>query len=219
MNWLAFDTSTEQASIAVFAAEKMHTAIEPNLRQHARHLLPIIHQLLQDAAMTLSELNGIIFGCGPGSFTGLRIACSVAQGLSYATGLPLYPVNSLHAIANSVLKQKNTSVLTILDARMQEFYWACYSDSCHFEESQVSFAEKIRIKHDGDLILAGVGLQACIEQLHPAIQSRIVDSFEQYPCAESMIHMVQSGIVASVLSEKALPTYVRHHVTQGSSHG
>lgn len=222
MNWLAFDTSTEQASVALSINDKMYVAMNPNLRQHAQHLLPMIDDLLQRANSKLDALQGIIFGCGPGSFTGLRIACSVAQGLAYAAGLPLYPVNSLHAIAADVLaeeKKTDTAVLALLDARMHEVYWAYYPNALHCVESHVCAAEKIQLPSAAPFILAGVGLSTYTAQLAPSIQAQILQSLERFPKAETMIRMVQSGAVAAVSIEEALPTYVRHHVTQGSSHG
>ncbi len=221
MNWLAFDTSTEQASVALYVHGNMYTATNPNLRQHAQQLLPMIDDLLQRANTELGALQGIIFGCGPGSFTGLRIACSVAQGLAYATGLPLYPVNGLHAIATDVLAEEKTetAVLALLDARMQEVYWAYYPNVLHCVDSHVSAAEKVQLPSDTPFILAGVGLSTYTAQLAPAIQAQVTQSVVCFPQAETMIRMVQSGVVAAVAIEAARPTYVRHHVTQGSSHG
>lgn len=232
MNWLAFDTSTEQASVALFVGGVMYRATEPNLRQHAKLLLPMIDDLLTSAGVACQDLNGIVFGCGPGSFTGLRIACSMAQGLAYATNLPLYPVNSLLAIMADVFQQGRVlpsadvtslssapGVLVMLDARMQEVYWAYGTDvqtslACH-----VSSAADIQILGETPLILAGVGLDIYASQLTTSIQSRVVEQHVLFPRAEVMIRWVESGAIEAVGVEHALPTYVRHHVTQGVSRG
>ncbi len=228
MNWLALDTSTEQASVALSVDGVMHTATETNIRQHAKFLLPMIEELILSANSSYQDLNGIVFGCGPGSFTGLRIACSVAQGLAYALGLPLYPVNSLHAISAEAFEATfayehapglTPGVLAILDARMHEVYWAYYtrpnaSSSCH-----VSPAYQIEIPSSGPLILAGVGLETYGPKLNQDIGARVIQQYPVFPQAAVMIRLVESGKIEAVAVEKALPTYVRHHVTQGAPLG
>lgn len=220
MNWLALDTSTEQASVALYADGTLYTAVDLNLRQHAKHLLPMIDDLLLKAHIKLDALQGILFGAGPGSFTGLRIACSVAQGLAYAANLPIYPVNSLHAIATEAFEQGiKTGVLVMLDARMHEVYWAYYPSLGRCAESHVSAAEKISLTTDAPLSIAGVGLDTYTAQLNATIRAQIHNELVLFPKAETMIQMVQAGLVMPVPIKDALPTYVRHQVTQGSSHG
>ena len=99
MNLLAIDTSTEHATVAVTAHGELFSEEQGSMRQHAQFLLPMVERMLGLAGLSLTQLDGIVFGRGPGSFTGLRIACSVAKGLAYAHDLPLYPVSSLAAIA------------------------------------------------------------------------------------------------------------------------
>lgn len=131
LNLLAIDTSTERATVAITAHGEMHSEEQTNLRQHAQCLLPMIDSLLTKAKLTLNQLDGIVFGCGPGSFTGLRITCSIAKALAYAHDLPLFPVSGLQAIAQDVYQSETdldegVGVLAMLDARMHEVYWAYF---------------------------------------------------------------------------------------------
>lgn len=96
---LAIDASTDQASVALLINGVSISEEQGSQRTHAQILLPMIDKLLTEANSSLNQLDGIVFGCGPGSFTGLRIACSMAKGLAYAHDLPLIPVSSLAAIA------------------------------------------------------------------------------------------------------------------------
>lgn len=228
MNWLALDTSTEQASVALYVDSVMHTAIETNIRQHAKCLLPMIQDLLLSANVSYQDLNGIVFGCGPGSFTGLRIACSVAQGLAYATDLPLYSVGSLQAIAAAAFEEMNVykdrpglkpGVLAILDARMHEVYWAYYPTPNAPSVCHVSPASEIEIASSGPLILTGVGLEIYASQLNEDIRARVIQQHTRFPQAAVMVRLAESGAIQAVAIDKALPTYVRHHVTQGASRG
>lgn len=176
MNLLAIDTSTERASVALMQNEEIRSEEQGAQRDHARLLLPTVERLLAEAELNLSQLDGIIYGRGPGSFTGLRIACSVAKGLAYAQDLPVYPVSSLAAIANEVLEQKDEfhqlTVLAVLDARMNELYWSSFNEQSHNGEEQVCAAAKIALSTDKPFVLAGVGYEAYLSQLSPSIQKK-----------------------------------------------
>lgn len=139
MNLLAIDTSTELASVALLYNGRLASREQGAQRQHAQLLLPMIEELLTSAGIELKQLDGIVFGEGPGSFTGLRIACSIAKGLAYAANLPLYPVSSLLAIASQENIQEGTAVLSVIDARMNQLYWGYYFLSS--PESNLSFPD------------------------------------------------------------------------------
>ena len=104
MNLLAIDTSTELASVALLHGGKLFNKEQGSQRTHAQLLLPLIDEIMKEAGLQINQLDAIIFGCGPGSFTGLRIACSVAKGLAYAHDLKLIPVHNLASIAWSLVK-------------------------------------------------------------------------------------------------------------------
>ncbi len=131
MNLLAFDTSTDTLSIAVVrgAAQWLHSS--PGGAQASATLLPAISRLMAEAGLALGDLDAIAFGRGPGSFTGLRTACAVAQGLAFGAGggrgVPVLPIDTLAAVAEAARQQYGcTEVIAVLDARMNEVYWARY---------------------------------------------------------------------------------------------
>lgn len=127
-NILVFDTSSSWCSVALSANGTLHTMAELQPRKHAQLIMPMIDEVFNKAGIKPSELDGIAFGKGPGSFTGLRIAISVAQGLSLATGARLYGMSSLRAAAWQAMKQKDAEhVLTITNAHMGEVFYGAYS--------------------------------------------------------------------------------------------
>lgn len=221
MNLLAIDTSTERASVALSAFGMMHEIEEYAMRRHAQRLLPMIQEVLQRADMNLKQLEGVVFGRGPGSFTGLRIACSIAKALAYAHDLPVYPVSGLSAVAYHVFQfvASDKAVLSVLDARMQQLYWGCFSSCASEVVEQVGYPHEIQPLDSGALILAGVGFEPYKSALPEFVKSRIVSEQIIYPRASCMIAMVQSGLVKPLSAEEALPVYVRNQVTQGETRG
>ena len=95
-------------------------------KRHSELLLPMLHELLAQAELSLEKLDGIAFGAGPGSFTGLRVACGVAQGLAFGLNLPVIGISTLKALAAQI---NNENVITAIDARMGEIYHAAYIKS------------------------------------------------------------------------------------------
>ncbi len=127
MKILAFDTSSTACSIALLADEKITFTHDNVPMQQARLILPNIDALLSASHLKVTDLDAIAFGVGPGSFTGVRIATSVAQGLAFATHIPLIPISSLAAVAQSAYQDLGwTRLLVAMDARIGEVYWAAY---------------------------------------------------------------------------------------------
>ncbi|MBA4143504.1 MAG: tRNA (adenosine(37)-N6)-threonylcarbamoyltransferase complex dimerization subunit type 1 TsaB [Nitrosospira sp.] len=122
MKVLALDTSTEYCSIALLHGETLSREVLAEQR-HSELILPMVKQALEETGLTLAKLDGIAFGAGPGSFTGLRIACGVAQGLAFGAGLPVLGICTLEALAQEAGGDK---VITAIDARMSEIYHAAY---------------------------------------------------------------------------------------------
>lgn len=214
MNLLAIDTSTERATVALKIGENIYTDEQGSLRQHAQLLLPMIESLLAGASVQLNQLDGIVFGCGPGSFTGLRVTCSIAKALAYAHNLPLFPVSSLAAIAEEVFHTQpnlapDTQVLAILDARMQQIYWSGISVNGTATAESVSAAADVALSSVGAIILAGVGIDTYAEQLSADIHAQIVGVHPIYPQAAAMIRIVTRGVIQPVSAADALPVYVR----------
>ncbi len=124
MKILAFDTATEYCSAALWLDGDLRERSTRAGQTHSQLLLPQCQSLLAETGLNLEQLDGIAFGMGPGSFTGLRIGCAVAQGLAFAAGLSVIGINSLQAMAASSGGDK---VLVCLDARMGEVYHAVYA--------------------------------------------------------------------------------------------
>jgi tRNA threonylcarbamoyladenosine biosynthesis protein TsaB len=133
MNLLALETSTETLSLAVQHGRQRWEWEGPGGATSSRHLLARLLDLMQQAQLTMPQLNAVVWGQGPGSFTGLRTACAVAQGLAYPHGLPVLSVSSLLATAEQARQHYGyTQVMPVLDARMREVYVAAF----HWESEQ-----------------------------------------------------------------------------------
>ncbi|MGB9109017.1 MAG: tRNA (adenosine(37)-N6)-threonylcarbamoyltransferase complex dimerization subunit type 1 TsaB, partial [Telluria sp.] len=129
---LAIETSSELASCALFnsdagAAASPLSRETAGVRTHSQSVLPMVQELLREAGIKLADCDAIAFGAGPGSFTGVRTACGVAQGLAFGASLPVLPLVTLEAMAEACRARNGaTEVLAVLDARMNEVYWAQY---------------------------------------------------------------------------------------------
>ena len=124
---LAIETSSELASCALLSGATLLARASSGVRTHSQAILPMVQDLLAEAGITLRDCDAIAFGAGPGSFTGVRTACGIAQGLAYGAGLPVVPVVTLAAMALACHQQSGAcEVLAVLDARMGEVYWAQY---------------------------------------------------------------------------------------------
>jgi tRNA threonylcarbamoyladenosine biosynthesis protein TsaB len=124
---LALDTSTEACSCALAIDGRVHERYVVAPQQHAALILPTIDALLREHALSVEHLNAIAWGRGPGSFTGLRIAAGVTQGLAFATDLPVISVSTLAALAlDAWLVTRHRYVLACLDARIDEVYWGLF---------------------------------------------------------------------------------------------
>lgn len=211
MNLLAIDTSTSHASVALESNGVMFIEEAFEIREHARVLLAMVERVLSSAGTELKNLEGIVFGEGPGSFTGLRIACSVAKGLAYAHDLPLYPVSSLLAIAFEA-RDTHASILAMMDARMNQVYWRFDPESSD-NTACVSAAEEVCVPDNRPLCLAGVGYEAYLDLLPTQVREAIIDVREIFPRADTMIRVVKAGGVLPVTADLAMPVYVRQQVT------
>lgn len=123
MRLIGIETATRQLSVALWQDGEVIERSEALPNGGSERLLPWVHELLAEAQLDLAQLDGIAFGAGPGSFTGLRLACGVTQGLAWGLDLPVLPVSTLEALA---LASGKRHVWTCLDARMNEVYTAAY---------------------------------------------------------------------------------------------
>ena len=139
MRILALDTATENCSAALLIDGQVNARERLLERGHAEHILPMVDELLAESGIALTTLSALAFGRGPGAFTGVRLAASVAQGLAFGAGLAVIAVSDLRALAQRALEEDATvaRVLACMDARMHEVYWGC------FERSAGGLAEAI----------------------------------------------------------------------------
>lgn len=144
-NILALDASTEALSLALHYQGELYVHFEECPQQHSQKILPLIDELLNKAQCTLSDLDVIGFGQGPGSFTGVRISVAIAQGLAYASKLPLVGVSTLNMLASQAQQQTQcTEVFSAIDARMGEIYFAHYKVNQHGFMALVSNEQVIK---------------------------------------------------------------------------
>ncbi len=128
MKLLAFDTSTDACSVALLNNGDVLSVHKIEPQAHAKILLPEVQGLLSQAELAVNQLDGVVYGAGPGSFTGVRIAAATAQGVALGADVGVIGVSSLQAIAQGVNRShKASSVIAVLDARMGEVYWGAYS--------------------------------------------------------------------------------------------
>jgi tRNA threonylcarbamoyladenosine biosynthesis protein TsaB len=131
--WLALETSTDTLSLAVARGTQMWTHTSAGGALTSTHMIPQTLALLKEASLALTDLQAVVFGRGPGAFTGLRTACSVAQGLAFGANLPVLPIDTLLAVAEEARDAHAatgaapvTRVVAVMDARMEQVYVAAY---------------------------------------------------------------------------------------------
>jgi tRNA threonylcarbamoyladenosine biosynthesis protein TsaB len=125
---LALDTSSLACTVAIRIGDQLVERYEEKPREHTRLLMPMIREVLEEAGAGLADLDGIVLGNGPGSFIGMRIAASVAQGLAFGASLNIIPVSSLAAVAAEVLDKSNAEQVAVAqDAHMNEVYLGLFS--------------------------------------------------------------------------------------------
>jgi tRNA threonylcarbamoyladenosine biosynthesis protein TsaB len=124
---LAVDTTTEACSVALQSGEEVIARFAEVGRAHAQQVLGMVDAVLAEAQCSLSMLDGLAAGVGPGSFTGVRISVAVAQGLAFGADLQVLPVSTLEALAWQVVQRGAPRALACLDARMREVYWGCFA--------------------------------------------------------------------------------------------
>lgn len=224
MKLLAFDTSTELISIAVtrpvggVAQVWQHTGAGG--AQASSGLIPAIEQLMAQAELRFEELDAIAFGQGPGSFTGLRTACSVAQGLGFGAGRPVLPVDTLLTVAEEARQrfaadQSPCRVLALLDARMDEMYAAHYE----FSSGRWMQREDYRLLRPEDLVLRGSTVLA--GNVFGVYGGRLplaaeVPRWDALPTATAMLRLAPALLAAghAVDAAQALPRYIRDKVAK-----
>jgi tRNA threonylcarbamoyladenosine biosynthesis protein TsaB len=215
---LALDTATENCSAALWMSGSVLQREAEAERGHAELILTMIDELLKESATRLSDLTAIAFGRGPGSFTGVRLAASVTQGLAFGAGVPIVPVSDLRAVAQRIATKH---VLVCNDARMQEVYWGC------FERGPDGLMQAVtgeRVSKPADVQLptgwkgvgAGRGFAA-----YTMLQERLADHLSNIeptvlPRAHEVVLLAVEEVRAGRTQppESAVPTYIRDDVAK-----
>lgn len=245
MNLLAFDTGTDVMSIALARSvdagvqQWQHSGLGG--AQTSTGLIPAILDLLHEAGLQLCDLDAICFGSGPGSFTGLRTACSVAQGLAFGANVPVLAIDSLLAVAeaarfSALASQRRGVVTALLDARMEEWYgatfafegtaWTVLQDSCLLRpEALATWAEPTAhvtqaaapadASAGAPWVLAGNVFAADAERLI-GTAAAAVPRIAALPCAQAMLRLAPALLAAgqAVSAEQAMPRYIRDKVAK-----
>lgn len=219
MKLLAFDTSTEAMSIALGDGTRVWEHTGAGGAQASSTLIPAIMRLLREAQMSLRELDAIAFGRGPGSFTGLRTACSVAQGLAFGAGVKVLPIDTLLALAeNARLASGRQCIAAALDARMDEMYVARYdfatAATAPDVEPELVSPEDFRL--EAGWALAGNVMTPYAQRLQA---SGALDFIEALPSAAAMLRLAPAMLAAglAVDAADALPRYIRDKVAKTTS--
>jgi tRNA threonylcarbamoyladenosine biosynthesis protein TsaB len=237
--WLAFDTSTDVLSLAVARGDQVWSQTLPGGAQASSGLIPAVLAMLAEADMPLASLDAIVFGRGPGSFTGLRTACAVAQGLAFGADLPVLPVDTLLAVAEEarwaqvqaglLAAEAHLTVLALLDARMDEVYSAAY----HWQPAQkaqeggrwqaaaplqvsapenIPSSESLALPEGSALLLAGNAFAAYGERLFSG--KLTVPRCVALPTAAALLRLAPDlwaqGV--AVQADQATPIYIRDKV-------
>ena len=213
MNLLAFDTSTEVFAVALQRGSDVTERHGAGGANASAALIPSIQALLAEAGLQAGDLDAIVFGRGPGSFTGLRTACAVAQGLAFGAAVPVLPVETLLAVAEEARWRAGaTRVLALLDARMEQVYAAAYgfADGAWKREGEIALASPEQVELPPGWSLAGNAFAAYGERLPDGPR------IEALPTALALLR-VAPGLLAAggaVAASEALPLYIRDRVAQ-----
>ncbi len=224
MKLLALDTSSVACSVAVQVGNQVYSKHEVKPREHTQLLMPMIRSLLANAEIAMSDLDGIVLGNGPGSFIGMRIAASVAQGLAFGANLKIAPVSSMAAIAADVSSCGAATVAVAQDAHMQEVYLGLYdvNDGAVVDRvpERLQRCEAIaELADTDDCIAAGYGWQRFPVLLEANRAHLKVVSDVLYPHAACLLALGEKAFQRgdSVTAMEVIPAYLRQKVAAVNS--
>ena len=222
---LAIDTSSEACSVALSNGSDNLFRYTDEPRKHAELVLPMVESLLAEMELSLSGLDAIAFGRGPGAFTGLRIAAGMVQGLAFGADLPVVPVSSLAVLAHRAWRELNfTQVHAAFDARMGEVYWGSYIVSGPGRAELVG--HECVCKPDAVVAAAGIAAESgwsgagsgwCYQKLLE-IGAGPLQQCEPslLPHGLDLLALAQSGFSAGEMlaADQVAPVYLRNNVAE-----
>ena len=210
-NILAIETSSDACSLALSKGKEIVSFHELMPQQHTEKLLGLLQQLMDDLKATYQDLDVIAAGCGPGSFTGTRLACSVAQGLAYSLGISTFPVSSLQVIAQGINREFHSSEVNVLvNAHMGQVYLGNFVFT---EEELKSASEKVlKVEEFSDLdlsptsVFVGDGCELITKQL----EELGATIYTRYPNAQDLLSEAQKKFSegATVDPKDLVPVYL-----------
>jgi tRNA threonylcarbamoyladenosine biosynthesis protein TsaB len=221
VNLLALDTSTEACSVALLYQGNIMALDEVCPQQHSKRVLPMIDRLLAESGLSLHALDGIVFGRGPGSFTGVRIGVSVTQGLAFGADLPVFGISTLAAMAQAAVRLYHANqIVAAIDARMAEVYLASYYCDTNGILQPLSAEQAIKpqqlapIGLTGKVMAVGTGWQTYAGELLRAQPAQMANDI-LYPSAQDMLSLAMPAFTQGlfVTAEQAQPVYVRDDVS------
>jgi tRNA threonylcarbamoyladenosine biosynthesis protein TsaB len=217
MNILGFDTSTEACAVGVLKDADCVSRFELTPRRHTECVLPWSDELLAQADLQKSQLDAIAVGVGPGAFTGVRLAVSLAQGMALALSLPIVGVSTLACIAQSC--NHDGPIMVLMDARMDECYVGFYQKQHGVVEAlapeQLLAPETINLPFMGDWIALGSGLASYAERLPADLLSQFTQTDSTaLPQADALLQIALRDFKAGLAleAEQIQPTYLRDKV-------
>ena len=215
MPLLAFDTSTDTLSIAVGDGARVWQHSGAGGAQASATLIPAIQALLEQAGLRLEQLDAIVFGSGPGSFTGLRTACSVAQGLAFGANKPVLPMDTLMAVAEEAREQHGVlQVQALLDARMDEIYTGFYvfDQGGWAQRGDFQLVRPENLLQQDGWALAGNALAVYADRIPASDGLRVA----ALPTAAAMLRLAPALLAAGLAlpADQALPRYIRDKVAK-----
>ena len=203
---LALETSTHYCNVGLTDGEELWAKNTLAPQSHGTCLVPSVEALLQEAGVEKKAIEAIAYGEGPGSFTGVRIAAAVAQGMAMALDVPLVAVDSLKAVAYAAYQKTSHGLVEVLmDARMGEFYAGVY-DFNHGLVQAPRLVKKSEIQWHPERVYSGSGL-ALLEVPEWLIQVGL-----DYPPAEAVAALGWQAWLAGETRDLALPVYLRNQV-------
>lgn len=219
MNILAIETATENCSAALDINGESIQCEKFAPRKHTELILPMIDEILLKADIKIQQLDALSFGKGPGSFTGVRIATSVIQGLSFAHDIPIIPVSTLATLAQSY-KEKHMCIATAIDARMNEVYWGLYKRDCKgimqaLIKEQVCPPENIQNPKDDKWFGLGTGWLSYKNELQSNFTSDLKGfKGDFFPCAKGVIEQAKPMYLKGVFTDaqNVMPSYLRNKI-------
>lgn len=223
MKLLAIETSAEACSAALLLDGEISVRYQVQPRKHSELILPMLDELLQESGLQPAQLDVVAFGCGPGSFTGVRIAAGVAQGVAFGADLPVVRVSTLAALAQGYFRQSgHRRVLPAFDARMQEVYWGCYQvqDNGLMLElfpDEIAPAGKVTQPQGDGWHGVGGGWESYGEELAAVVGAGLESVTPDLYCSAHDVALLgaagyEHGNVVS--AEQALPQYLRDDVAK-----